>query len=117
MNREKLQWVARNGAQTSHAVRIGTIALDLIRKYQPPRTPLERTVQQIMNEITDPLFTAHCSLGRTTNGIVSILVDRPELVAPLRMRWTPQIMERLRRANSASGIQQVLFQFDGTATT
>ncbi len=89
---------------------------DLAAQLESGQAELFLAVEAI-DPVIDDDFRRHCTVRAIGNGALSIHVNSPGLVAPLRLRWAKIVLEAVQQLREFSKIRRVSFEFaDGGAS-
>jgi hypothetical protein len=107
--------VARNRGRADRTKNAGGFIAELATQLEAGHGDLSAAVEAI-NPVIDDEFRRHCKVGAIGNGALSIHVDSPGLVAPMRMRWAGVILTAVQQLREFSKIRRITFEFaDGGA--
>lgn len=111
MNQNSLHWVQVNRRRTSNVLPLGSavvrVVADLARRADPRLAEIARR----LGEQVDGEFTGHCRVADIQGAQLRVLVDRANLVAPLRMRWERSLARFLEKLRLAPPVRSVRFEY------
>jgi len=108
--RGQMIWVQRNRGRPQKAIRAGVAAERLENLLRKRNANVSDSVLRVLGELVDIEFRQHCRIGDICGGVLTIYVDRPELVYLMSIRWSLRLRERLLDACRMVFIDKVAFE-------
>jgi hypothetical protein len=102
--------VRRNRQPVERAEAIGLLAERVLAGRSLSAADRLSELVRLLASGTDAEFQRHCTVGRLCGGKLTVLVDDPSWVRPMRERWLVHIKQLLGEARGQQGVSSVRFE-------
>ena len=108
MDDNALYWVTRNRARRDSVRRAGEFVGWLSDGVESEHGGL-RDAAQLIAGVVEGEFHDHCRVGAVQGNSVVIYVDEPGMIAPMRLRWSTNVLRALQAQKEFKAVRRVIF--------